>query len=208
MSSCRAAAVATFALAATGAAGCGGSERQDANEPRGTFEVEVVQASFPRRQAVAQRSTLRVQVRNQGDRTAPNVALTVKTQSRRPGGANSAFGQAVEDPRFADHERPVWIVDAGPGGGETAYTNTWALGRLAPEQTKTFAFRLTAVEPGSYRVGYEVAPGLNGRARRARGTRASGTLKVSIDDKPVDARVGDDGEVIRTGDAVAAGADR
>jgi hypothetical protein len=194
-----AAAVAACALAVSGAASCGGRERQDADEPRGDFKVEVVRASFPRRQSIAQRSTLRVQVRNAGARTAPNVSLTVRTQSRRPGGANSAFGQATEDPRLADSERPVWIVDAGPKGGETAYTNTWALGRLAPQRTKTFSFRLTAVESGSYKVGYEVAAGLNGRARRAPGTRASGILKVSIDDKPVDSRVGDDGEVIRSG---------
>jgi hypothetical protein len=180
-----------------GAAGCGGGERQDADEPRGEYKVEVVRASFPRNQSVAQRSTLAIEVRNAGERTAPNVALTVKTRSRRPGDALSAFGQAVDDPRFADPERPVWIVDAGPSGADSAYTNTWALGRLAPDQSKTFSFRVTAVEPGTYRVGYEVAPGLDGRARLAAGSRASGWLRVSIGDAPAEARVGDDGEVIR-----------
>lgn len=206
-SSSRAAAVVACGLAASGAAGCGGAERQDADEPRGQFKLEVVRAAFPREQSVAQRSILRVSVRNAGARTVPNVALTVKTRSRRPGGAPSAFGQAVDDPRFADRERPVWIVDAGPAGGDTAYTNTWALGRLAPGRTTTFSFRVTAVEPGAYRIGYEVSPGLDGRARLAPGSRASGAMKVSIDDLPADARVGADGEVIRDAGASAAAAD-
>lgn len=193
----RAAAVAACALAASGAAGCGGAERQDADEPRADFKLEVARASFPRKQSIGGRSTLRVEVRNAGKRTAPNVALTLKTRSRRPGEAHAAFGQAVDDARLADRERPVWIVDAGPGGADSAYTNTWALGRLSPKQTRSFAFRVTAVEPGSYTVSYEVAPGLDGRARLASGSRASGALKVSVGDAPADARVGDDGEVIR-----------
>lgn len=203
-SSSRAAVVATCALAVSGggAAGCGAGERQDADEPRGSYKLEVVRASFLKRQSVAQRSTLRVGVRNTGPRTVPTLALTVKTQSKRPGGGWTAFGQAVEDPRLADRERPVWIVDTGPSGADTAYTNTWALGRLAPQQVKFFTFRVTAVEPGSYKVGYEVAPGLDGRARLASGSRASGTLRVRIDDKPAEARVGKDGEVVR--DNVAA----
>lgn len=199
MSSSRAAAAAACALAASGAAGCGGGERQDANEPSGSYKLEVVRASFPHRQTLAQRSAFRVQVRNAGTRTAANVALTVMTRSRRPGGGHSAFGQSVDDARFADRERPVWIVDAGPAGSDTAYANTWALGRLAPRQAKAFAFRVTAVEPGSYVVRYEVAPGLDGRARLASGSRASGSLRVSVGDTPADARVGEDGEVIRGG---------
>ncbi len=193
----RAAVGAVMATAALAAAGCGGGERQDADEPKGSFKVDVVEASFPADQQVAQRSTMRVRVRNADTKEIPNVALTVETQSRQPGGAPSAFGQSVDDPRLADNERPVWIVDSGPEGGDTAYTNTWALGRLRPGQTRTFEWKVTAVEPGSYTIDYEVAPGLDGRAKLASGSKRGGSFKVRISDDPVDARVGDNGEVIR-----------
>jgi hypothetical protein len=193
----RAAAAAACVGAAVGAAGCGGGERQDAAEAAGSYRVEIASASFPLRQSLAQRTTLRVRVRNADARTLPNVALTVKTRSRHPASTPSAFGQSIDDPRFADAERPVWIVDRGPAGADTAYTNTWALGPLAPGEARTFAFRLTAVEPGAYWVDYQVSPGLAGRARLAAGSQARGTFHVKIDDAPADARVADDGEVIR-----------
>src|SRR3712207_9345399 len=67
------------------AAGCGGgNERQDEDEPSGTWTVQVVEADFPRSQRLAQQETLRIRVRNADDRRAiPNVALTVDGFSRR-----------------------------------------------------------------------------------------------------------------------------
>ena len=50
----------------------------------------------------------------------PNVAVTV-----------NSFAARSEQAGLADPERAVWIVDASPRGGDTAYTNTWALGPLA-----------------------------------------------------------------------------
>ncbi len=196
--SIRAALVVACAAGALGATGCGGGERQDEREPEGAFKVEVVEAKFPAEQSIAERATLSVKVRNADAKTVPNVAVTVKTRSRRPGGAPSAFGQAVDDTRLADSERPIWIVDRGPKGGDSAYTNTWALGALRPGQTRTFEWRLTAVKSGAYTIDYEVSPGLNGKARLASGTEGGGSLKVMIDDKPSDARVGENGEVIRS----------
>lgn len=193
-----AASAASAAWAVTAlSAGCGGGERQDSDEPAGRFKVEVVRATFPRRQSVAQRSVMRVRVRNAGAGTLPDVALTVKTRSRHPGGGWSAFGQAQDDVRLADPDRPVWIVDSGPRGGDTAYASTWALGRLPPDRARTFAFRVTAVQPGRYVVAYEVSPGLSGRARAAVGSRASGAFRVRVTGRPADARVGADGEVVR-----------
>jgi len=181
-------------------AGCGGGDdRQDADEPRGTYRMEIVSASFPAEQRIAQRSTMRVRVRNTDARTVPNVALTVKTNALRPGGAPAAFGQSVGEARLANDERPIWIVDRGPEGGDTAYTNTWALGRLAPGQSKTFSWRVTAVDAGRYTVSYEAAPGLDGRARLAGGAKATGRFRVVVDDAPFDASVGADGEVVRDG---------
>jgi hypothetical protein len=189
-----AALVALFVLAL---AGCGG-ERQDANEPEGEFTLQVVRASFPTRQTTAQASTMRISVRNTDDRNLPNLAVTIETRPHR-GDAPAAFAVASDDPRLADPDRPVWILDRGPAGGTTSYTNTWALGPVLPGQTVNAEWHLTAVRPGDYTVSYRVAPGLNGKAVAAKGQRPTGSFDVSISDEPVPARVNDKGEVVRGG---------
>jgi hypothetical protein len=171
-------------------AGCGGGERQDKNEPSGTFDVDVVNAGFPTAQHVARQSRLRIRVRNAGDKTIPNVAVTVKGFTRRD-----------TQPGLADPNRPVWIVDRGPVGGDTAYVGTWALGSLAPGRTRVFEWRVTPIRAGKYDVSYEIAAGLDGKAkaRTKDGGRPVGNFKVSVSGKPADARVDPStGRVIRS----------
>jgi hypothetical protein len=179
------------AVALAGLAGCG-QESQDVNEPAGTFPVEVVRADFPTSQRLAQRSTMEIAVRNAGAETVPNVAVTVEpVQPGAPAKAD-AFEEASDQPGLANPSRPVWIVDSGPAGGVTAYSNTWALGRLRPGQVKTFVWRVTAVKPGTHTVKYTVAAGLDGKAkaRLASGELATGSFQVDISGTPADARVG------------------
>ena len=91
----------------------------------------------------------------------------------------------------------MWIVDRDPEGGQSAYTNTWAVGRMFPGETKDVEWQLTAVRPGNYKVNYRVAPGLNGKAVAANGQKVAGSFDVTISDEPVPARVNDKGEVVR-----------
>ena len=188
------------------ASGCGGGERQDADETKGTFRIEVAAASFPAQQSIAKPATLRIGVRNAGKRTAPNVAVTVETKGATPGAGAVAFAQSQNDERLADPNRPVWILDEGPGGGTSAYANSWTLGPLRAGQTKDFEWKLTAVKAGSYSIAYSVAPGLDGKARLASDSKARGTFRVEIADEPIPARVNDAGEVIR-GEEAGAGPD-
>jgi hypothetical protein len=185
--------------------GCGG-ESQDANEPEGSYRVEVANASFPAKQQIAEGTTMRIAVRNPGQRTIPNVAVTVETKGAAAGDGVTAFGQKSDDARLADSDRPIWILDDGPKGGTSAYANTWSLGALRRGQTKTFEWKLTAVEPGDYSLAYRVAPGLDGKARLAAGSQARGTFAVKVIDDPVPARVNSDGEVVR-GEEAGAGKD-
>jgi hypothetical protein len=177
--------------------GCGGSE-QNAHEAKATYPVQIVQASFPPVQAIAHNTKLVLKVRNAGTQTMPNVAVTV-----------DSFSYVSSYPGLADNQRPVWIVNEGPGtipkrpvqsqaidppgGGQTAFVNTWALGPLAPGQTKTFVWRVTPVKAGVFSVGYVVAAGLNGNAhaRVSRAGRLEGTgglpvgrLRVVIAGRP------------------------
>ena len=67
--------------AALGTSACGGGERQDADEPEGEFPVEIAAAEFPARQRLAQTSELTLTVRNAGDETIPDLAITVFTDA-------------------------------------------------------------------------------------------------------------------------------
>jgi hypothetical protein len=192
----RSSVVATLIAVLAVAAGCGGA-RQDANEPEGTFTLSVVKASFPAKQSTAQQSTMRLQVRNTDDKDLPNVAVTIETDPTVKGAAPEAFGQASGDTRLADSEQPIWIVDRQPKGGESAYTNTWSFGPMSPGETKDFEWRLTAVRAGTYTIHYAVSPGLNGKAKIANGQKNTGSLRVTISDQPVPARVNAKGEVVR-----------
>jgi hypothetical protein len=172
-------------------AGCGGGDdaRQDADEPSGTWTVDVVKAQFPRSQRLAEQSTLKISVRNTADKAIPNLAVTV-----------DSFSARSEQPGLADAQRPLWIVDDSPRGGTTAYTNTWALGKVAPNQTKTFEWKVTPVRAGTHKVSYRVAAGLDGKAkaRLDGGEQPAGTFTVKVSDEPSQARVDPEtGEVIR-----------
>lgn len=180
-----------------GVAGCGGGERQDVDEPAGEFQLEVTNAAFPEEQSIAQPSTLTIGVKNSDSKTAPNVAVTIETAPPTPDKAPGAFAQAREESNLADPNRPVWILDQGPAGGDTAYTNTWALGPLEAGESKTFTWKVTAVQAGEYTVDYAISPGLDGKARLA-GTDGGGSFDVTIDDTPPEARVDDDNNVVRS----------
>jgi hypothetical protein len=177
-------------------AGCGG-QRQDADEPSGEFGLEVVSARFPSSQTLSQSAQMVMRVRNTGDREIPNLAITVTTDAATRGDSVSAFGQNLEDTTLADRNRPVWIVDRDPSGGQTAYTDTWAFGPIPARASKLVRWRVTAVRAGHYTVRYRVAPGLNGKARPAAGSKISGSFDVTIDDTPPPARVDEHGNVVR-----------
>lgn len=184
-------------LAAVLIAGCGSGPRQDADEPSGSYKLEVTAARFPSSQSIAQTALMVVRVRNADSKAAPNVAVTVETDPEKAGDGTVAFGQRVADDRLADPARPVWIVNEGPPGGDSAATNTWALGRLGAGETKTFIWKVTAVQAGDYTIRYRISPGLTGKAKLASGGRTDGLFKVRIDDKPVPARVDANGNVVR-----------
>jgi hypothetical protein len=188
-------------------AGCGGTE-QNAGEPHAKFPVSVA-SSFPSSQRLAEQTSFMVRVKNVGRHSIPNVAVTVLNP--KYGTSAQAFGTVIQanatgHPILATRSRPVWIVDQapgpcgyschnrGPGAGATAYSNTWALGRLAPGRTAVFRWKLTAVQAGAYTVEYEVAAGLNGYAR-AVGSTARGHVDVHISSAPPAVTVHGNGKV-------------
>jgi hypothetical protein len=193
-------------------AACGGGSRQDANEPSGTFPVQITTASFPSSQRLSEHTHLVIAVRNMGSKTIPDVAVTITDPHY--GTSVQAFGQYLNMPGLASHSRPVWIVDrapepgggcqysceqGGPGGAVTAYSNTWALGALKPGATAKFDWGLTAVAPGKHTIQYEIAAGLNGKAkaRVPGGGIPRGTFIVTISNQPNRSYVTDSGQVVK-----------
>jgi hypothetical protein len=199
-----------------GVSGCGGGARQDVNEATGKFPVTVTTARFPASQRLAQHTHMVIAVRNAGNKTIPDVAVTVCNVScdapAQPGSGTgtAAFSENINQPGLANPSRPVWIVDrppgpcqfschsGGPGGAVTAYSNTWALGRLAPGATATFDWGVTAIKPGRHVIQYSVAAGLNGKARAvlAGGGRPSGVFKVTVASKPQQSYVSNSGQIV------------
>jgi hypothetical protein len=185
-------------------AACGQQPRQDENEPKGNFKVEVTRASFPSQQKLAKRSNLVIVVRNNGDKTVPNLAVTL-----------NGFDRRVNDPDLADPNRPIFAVngrpqsiggfpeakEAAPAGAETALVNTWALGKVRPGKEKKFKWTVTAVKAGPFHISYKVAAGLNGKARAVGpdGTAPRGRFDGTVSDTPPQSRVADDGHTVING---------
>jgi hypothetical protein len=149
----RAGGVALAAALALATAACGGSQ-QDAHEPSGKFKVRVVEASFPSKQKLAKRSTMVIAVKNIDNRPLPNPAVTI-----------DSFNRNSSQPDLADASRPVFVVNRGPRGGDTANQATSAFGQeLKPGQTATFKWNVTAVQAGRYKIKWTVSAGLFGKA--------------------------------------------
>jgi hypothetical protein len=184
------------ACAVVVASGCGGGARQDASEPKGTFALKVVHASFPAKQSMAHPTSMTLQIRNTGAHTAPNVAVSV-----------DSFAYTSDYPNLAYDKRPVWVIEQGPGaianlpvqsqavsppgGAQTAYVNTWALGPLAPGRTATFRWHVMPVKAGVHTVNFTVAAGLAGKAKAqlAAGGPVQGSFTADIAPRPPDRHI-------------------
>jgi hypothetical protein len=132
--------------------------------------MRVVHAAFPAIQAISKPTHLTLRVLNTSAEQAPNVAVTI-----------DSFNYASNFPENADTQRPVWIIERGPGasalrpaktqavsppgGGQTNYVNTWALGPLGPGQARTFSWYVVPVKSGLHTVHYAVNAGLAGNAK-------------------------------------------
>ncbi len=178
------------------AAGCGGGSPATAGEPSKTFELELVRASFPAKQSIAKPERLLVSVRNTSSEAIPNLVATV-----------DSFNYASNYPELASNKRPIWVIERGPGqqakppvetqevsipgGGQTAYVNTWALGVLPAHQTETFYWNVVPVKAGAFTVRYAFTAGLAGKAkaRLASGGPAGGHFHVVIAPKPPETHV-------------------
>jgi hypothetical protein len=217
------AAITAGAVAGLTFAGCGGGSSQTSSGPSGGFKVDVAAASFPATQHLAQHADMVIVIRNPGTKAIPNIAVTITDAGDGTGA--QAFGEVLHVPGLAYRSRPVWILDqapcpanasditstgecaptvggvaqtGGPGGAVTAYSNTWAMGRLRAGHSATFRWGVTAARPGVHVIHYQVAAGLSGKARAvyAGGQPLTGTFVVKIVSTPQQAYVNDAGKIV------------
>lgn len=196
---------------------CGGGTRQDATEPVGNFQVGVTKASFPAKQQLSEQTDLQLAIQNTGDKTVPNLAITIYTGNGPHPAAEESFSTRVDDPTLADPNRPVWILEneypklLGDGatlqnldsqptaGAAAAQTDTYQFGPLEPGKSKTIVWRVTPTKPGTYTVHYQVAAGLQGNAKAvtADGSPVQGQFVTTISSKPPQTCVSGSGKVIQ-----------
>lgn len=188
-------------------AACGGGSSSDANEPGGTYDVGVTEASFPTEQQLGQTSLLRLGFRNDGEKAVPNLAVTISIAGKA--GQTSALPFGIHDPTpgLAQPDRPVWVLAAtyprrqgssDPGGAETSNDKTFAFGPLKPGKTIKAIWKLSAVKAGDYTLSYKVAANLTGSAKaRTQGDVApGGSFVTEISSVPPEVEVTDSGEVV------------
>jgi hypothetical protein len=195
-------------------AGCGGSEpRQDENEEEGDYPVEVTTAEFAPKQRLAETTDLQLGFENTGSEDIPNLTVTIWTGDEK---ADGAFNVRSAQEGLADPNRPVWILendypkvleagdslkdlDSAPtAGAETSSTNTYTFGELAAGEEIETVFRVTPVVAGTFTVHYEVAAGLDGKARAVTdtGEPVEGEFVATITDRPQASKVDEQGNVV------------
>ena len=208
---------------AIGVASCGG-ERQDANEPEGDFPVQIVNANFPAKQKLAENTDLTLTVANTGDKTIPDLAVTIFTSSDESGSgggtsttpagssgslpeAQGSFSIRSDQEGLAIPFRPVWILEDGfpklagqpaSAGAEAAQTDTYSFGALDSNQSRSIVWNVTPVQPGTYTVHYRVAAGLQGKAKAVTGDGSvpEGEFVVRISSAPPQTEVNNAGQVV------------
>jgi hypothetical protein len=206
--------LAVVAVAALLAA-CGESS-SDSNEPAGTYQVKVVDASFPSEQRLGQTSLLKLSVRNTGEKAVPTLTVTIGITGKDGEDSSLPFGVHDAQAGLAQGDRPFWVLAAtyprfagssDPGGASTSNRKTFALGELKPNQTATAIWKLSAVRAGDWTLAYRIGAGLGPqvKAETDSGGEPGGTFVAEITSELPETEVTDDGEVVEIDDGAKGG---
>ncbi len=157
------------------AIGCGDSSDEKDKLSDKVWRVEVVEAEFPLKQRLGDNVGLKIKVRNVGDDTIPELAITV-----------DSFDYRSTEEGLADPARPIWVVNRPPPGSESSDVNTYRLGPLKPGKTFEAVWRLSAVRAGTHTVKYKVAGDFQGKGKTllADGSAPEGAFVVTITTVP------------------------
>jgi hypothetical protein len=206
--------------------GCTSNSRQDEDEPKGNYPVEVLSATFPKDQKLAKDSKMEIVVRNAGQKRIPDISVTVecpdrgKPRSTGSGGSPSGsgaqgggFNYRTNFPGVADPARPQFVVNTIPTRSprnydrgrldplerSSSYVSTFPLGPLDPNKEAKFTWDVTAVKSGPYKICWKVNAGLDNKAKAVpSGGPLRGEFSGVVDGKAPQARIADDGHTVVT----------
>jgi hypothetical protein len=182
--------------------GCGGSSSE---EPSGTREVRIVDASFPAEQSLGQTSLLKLGVRNESEDSIPAVTYTMSIAGKEGRGATLPFAVRDPQPGLAQPDRPVWVLAEGypklvgssmPGGAEGAALKTFTFGPLKPGATQEVVWKLSATRKGSYRVEYSIGSSGEVKLKAADGAEPGGSFGATVSPEVKNVTVNGAGEVV------------
>ncbi len=182
----------------------GGEPNQFPDERAGEYEVTVDSATFPLRQRVAETYQMVIEVENTGDEAVPDINVTVDLPERD---STLAFAYRTPQEGVAAPQRPVWVIEegypklagtVGRGGAATSSRRTFQFGTLAPGQSATMVWRLTAIQPGRQSLSWLIDAGLSPEVSAVdrSGEAPEGLFDVRIGNRPVLTRVNRKGEVV------------
>ena len=178
------------AFLALSIAACGGGDSSsDANEPAGTYPVEVVSAEFPTEQKLGETTLMELGIRNTGEQTIPALTVNVSVGGAEGRGSNLPFAIRDPQPELAQPDRPVWMLadhypkfagSGNPGGAGTSNPKTYDFGALKPDATVNLVWKLSAVRSGRHILTYAIDAGLSGAAKAETdgGVRPGGSFTV------------------------------
>lgn len=188
------------------AVGCSGSGNPDQfpDQPAGEYEVEVASATFPLDQRVAETYEMVLEVENTGDSAVPDINVSIDLPGRD---STLAFAYRLPQDGVAAPQRPVWVIEEGypklagtigRGGAATSSRRTFQFGTIAPGQSATMIWRLTAVQPGDQPLSWVVDAGLSPEVSAVdrSGQAPEGLFDVRITNRPLLTRVNGKGEVV------------
>lgn len=190
--------------------GGGGGERQDAGIPEGDYTVRILDANLERAQRLGKATQMRLGVRNTGNETIPDLAVTVIVLGEQGEASRDAFAYRDPQQNLNRHERPIWILEPGYpvlagervlGSARTASARTFSFGELPAGETAEAIWKLTPVKAGRYRLRYEVNLDIQGAGQieAEGGGSASGVVAARIKPAPQQLRVDQRGRVVRAG---------
>ena len=186
------------------------SRARTRTSPPATSRWRSTRRQFATHQRLAETNDLQLEIENTGDKQVPRPGRD-DLHGRRE--IERLVLGALRPARARRPNRPVWILENGfpkvakqnetgpeldelpPGGAEAAQTDTFSFGPLDPGERRNLVWRVTPVVAGTYTVHYELAAGLNGKAKAVTddGGRVEGEFVVTVSDKPPQARVDDSG---------------
>jgi hypothetical protein len=160
-------------------AGCGSSQRQDANAPSGTWSVIVEEWKFPKRQYLGTPTDFTMRIRNTDTRDVPQLIVTI-----------DGLRTVVKQVGAASEVRPIWLTQDVNYANVTPYNSAVAtsynLGPLAAGDVKTYTVKLTPLRRGDHKVSYTLAGDLYGKAKLVdeNNDPATDSRTVAIDPTP------------------------